>query len=588
MKKKKILLPAACVCLFLCLGYFVSREQSDPRQPVFAEYAEEWFREQVSLNTINLHYTLKNPENYGIKQQEATLGSIGEQANEQSVMLLENTRAALDAFDRNQLNTEYRMIYDMLQEEVDLELTAADLYLYQEPLRPSTGIAGELPVLLAEYAFYEEKDIQDYLMLLQEMPSYFEEILDFERQKASAGLFMPAFAAQDVIEQCKNFIRDVENNYLLDTFVDKIRTFSGDTLSEEQIKAYIQQNEEAVRGAVVPAYESLIGGLEEICMNMQQESWNQQGLYYLPEGRDYYAYLVKSYTGSDMSIEEMQQAAKARRAYDLSQAGKLIGKNPELLTVSTSYSFDLTEPMDILNQLQQKMRGDFPACPDTDFSVKYVHPSLEEYMAPAFYLAVPIDDISQNSIYINRSSNYQKLKLYTTLAHEGFPGHLYQNLMERSQDYPPIRSILGTSGYSEGWATYVEMLSYTYAELEDGLAELLMHDQSALLSLYATADLGIHGNGWSYENMASFFGEYQITNQEALTEIYRLIVEEPAHYLKYYIGYLEFLNLKEYAEEMYGEHYSDYGFHEALMKMGPAQFPILKEYLPEYYSSSAP
>lgn len=204
-------------------------------------------------------------------------------------------------------------------------------------------------------------------------------------------------------------------------------------------------------------------------------------------------------------------------------------------------------------------------------------------MAPAFYLAIPIDDISQNSIHINGSNNYQKLKLYTTLAHEGFPGHLYQNVMERSQGFSPVRSLLGASGYSEGWATYVEMISYSYADLDADLSALLMRDQSALLSLYATADMGIHYDGWSQEDMIKFFAEYQITDKEVLAEVYQMIVEEPAHYLKYYIGYLEFLNLKEQAKNMYGKDYSDYRFHEALMKMGPAPFSLLEKYLPEYY-----
>lgn len=230
------------------------------------------------------------------------------------------------------------------------------------------------------------------------------------------------------------------------------------------------------------------------------------------------------------------------------------------------------------------MKADFPAAPDTGFTVKYVHPSLEEFMAPAFYLSVPIDDISKNAIYINSSGNFQKMKLYTTLAHEGFPGHLYQNIMERSREFPAIRSLLGTGGYSEGWATYVEMISYSYADVDKDLAALLQLDQSALLSLYASADMGIHHDGWSLSKMMDFFGEYQIKDEAVLTDIYQLIVEEPAHYLKYYIGYLEFMNLKEYAKKEMGEEYSDYRFHEALMEMGPAQFPILKKYLSMFYS----
>ena len=449
-------------------------------------------------------------------------------------------------------------------------------------LRPSTGVQAELPVLMAEYAFYDERDVQDYLALLDQTEDYFRQILLFQMEKANHGLFMSRFAAEDIISQCQNFIADKENNYLIDTFADKIDAMA--KLSQEQKQSYKEQNRKAVADSVIPAYEMMIHGLEKLKLSGK----NQQGLCYLPEGKAYYEYLVRSYTGSEWSVEEMQEATVQKRAQDMSEAAKLLSESPDLLAQTASYAFAQQEPTAILTELLEKMRQDFPAPPDTSFTVKYVHPSLEEFMAPAFYLSVPIDDITQNSIYINGASNYQKLKLYTTLAHEGYPGHLYQNVMERSQEFPAIRSLLGSSGYSEGWATYVEMIAYQYAEMDPQLAQLFQKDQSALLSLYATADMGIHYDGWSLGEMMDFFGEYQITNEEALTEVYQLIVEEPAHYLKYYIGYLEFLDLKAYAQELYGEAYSDYRFHEALMRMGPAQFSVLREYFGEFYEEELP
>lgn len=223
--------------------------------------------------------------------------------------------------------------------------------------------------------------------------------------------------------------------------------------------------------------------------------------------------------------------------------------------------------------------------PEVGFTIKSVHPSLEEYTAPAFYLTPPLDDISQNCIYINQSKGDTKLKLYTTLAHEGFPGHLYQNVMERSSGLSSIRSLFGSSGYAEGWATYVEMQSFYYADVDPKVAAYLQKNQAALLSLYATADMGIHKDGWTLRDTVDFFASYQITDKQVIKEIYQLIVEEPAHYLKYYIGYLEFLNLKQYAVKKYGDQYSNYKFHSALMKMGPAPFEILKKYLPKYWQS---
>ncbi len=596
MKKRKLLRLATLLCFSLALvvtglgvnnylkqhpaGISGHGSSTEEHQKEFDTYLEELFTQEVTASTINLHYTLKNPENFGITDYVVTYGDISESSYQQSFFALENMRKVLDSFDKRKLDLSGRLIYDSLYEQTELELSAGEMYLYQEMLRPSTGVQAELPVLMAEYAFYDEKDVLDYLALLNQTKGYFRQILLFQMEKANHGLFMPQFAAEDIISQCKNFIADKENNYLLDTFADKIDAMT--ELNEEQKQAYKEQNRQAVTESVIPAYEMMIQGLEKL----KTSGKNQQGLCHLPKGKEYYEYLVKAYTGSDRSLPIMQEATKEKRARDMSEAAKLLSEEPDLLAQAASYAFSQQDPTAILKELQEKMQQDFPAPPDINFTVKYVHPSLEEFMAPAFYLAVPIDDISQNSIYINGSNHYQKLKLYTTLAHEGYPGHLYQNVMERSQEFPAIRSLLGTSGYSEGWATYVEMIAYQYADMDAKLAQLLQKDQSALLSLYATADMGIHYDGWSLEEMKSFFGEYQITNEEVLTDIYQLIVEEPAHYLKYYIGYLEFLDLKAYAEELYGKDYSDYRFHEALMKMGPAQFSILKEYLPEYYKKA--
>ena len=129
----------------------------------------------------------------------------------------------------------------------------------------------------------------------------------------------------------------------------------------------------------------------------------------------------------------------------------------------------------------------------------------------------------------------------------------------------------------------MEMLSYYYAGLPETLAEALSLEQSAILSLYATADLGIHADGWSLQQTADFFSDYGFSDEETIRGIYELILAEPAHYLKYYIGYLEFLSLKETAKEKMGKAYSDLNFHRTVLEMGSAAFPVLETYLTEFW-----
>ncbi len=543
----------------------------------FSAFLGQIFKSEVTASTLNMHYNLAHPENYGITDYKVTYGTVSAGRDTEAAAILENWKENLGRFRKKDLPAAQQMAYDILEDYIEQELPAGKFSLYQEILRPSTGFQSQLPVLLAEYAFYDEKDVQDYLELMAATPELFQKIMAVERIKAEKGLFMADFAVDDVAAQCRSFAKDPESNYLLSTFDDRID--EADFLTPEQSEQYKQVNRQVVTGDIIPAYQRLAEELSAL----KGSGKNSGGLCGLKGGREYYEYLVKETTGSAMSVEEMQAQTEARRKQDMSELAQIAKKHPDIGQKCTNYQLPTEKPELILKDLQGKMQQDFPSPPEVPFAVKEVHPSLEEYTAPAFYLTPPIDDISKNCIYINKSKGDEKLELYTTLAHEGFPGHLYQNVMERSCGLEPVRSLFGSSGYVEGWATYVEMQSYYYADVEPDVAAFLQRNQSALLSLYASADMGIHHDGWTLRDTVDFFGRYGIADKGTIQKIYQLIVEEPAHYLKYYIGYLEFLNLKEYAQGKFQGEYSDYKFHAALMRMGNAPFYILKEYLAEFY-----
>lgn len=548
-------------------------------QQAFTEYTDQVFRSEVSANTLNMHYTLAHPEKYGISQYKVTYGTISQKSEEENAVILENWKKKLKSFKKKELTVSQQMTYDIMIDYIENELESLGTDAYDEILRPSTGFQSQLPVLLAEYTFYDEQDIQDYLKLIACTPDFFCQIIEAEKKKSEKGLFMADFAVDDIVRQCNNFTQDPQNNYLLSTFDSRIDKMQ-ENLSTEKAEAYKTQNRQLVLGQLIPAYQAMAQEIGALKGNGK----NSGGLCGLPGGKEYYQYLVRDVTGSDLTVKEMQKQTRIKRDQDLKDLTKLAAKNSDISEKCSNYQLPTEDPELILEDLQEKMKEDFPKAPDVGYTVKSVHPSLEEYTAPAFYLTPPIDDISQNCIYINQSKGDEKMKLYTTIAHEGFPGHLYQNVMERSNGLSPVRSLFGSSGYSEGWATYVEMQSFYYADVDAKVAAYLQKNQSALLSLYATADMGIHYDGWTLKDAVDFFGGFQITDKQVIKQIYQLIIEEPAHYLKYYIGYLEFLNLKNYAMKKYGDDFSNYKFHGALMKMGPAPFSILKKYLPKYWN----
>lgn len=105
----------------------------------FDAFLDDFFRAEVSSNTINLHFSLSHPENYGITETPITLGSLSEEALAASRASLENTLAALAKYDRDALPPSGQLTYDVLQDYLKTELSASDLTLYDEPLRPTTG-----------------------------------------------------------------------------------------------------------------------------------------------------------------------------------------------------------------------------------------------------------------------------------------------------------------------------------------------------------------------------------------------------------------------------------------------------------------
>lgn len=554
---------------------------SEPNTTASKEFDAELqslFLTEITSNTLNLHYTLKDPASYGISEYPITLGEAESDASKKSKSL-KKVLKTIESYDKASLSTDQQLTFDLLEDHLHTQLALCDYIYFQEPLIPLNGMQSQLPILFAEYAFSNETDVNDYLTLLAQTDTYFSSIIDFECEKAEAGLFMSDSDCNDIIQECERFIAEPDKNYLLDTFETRIRKVDG--LSETQITDYLKMNQSVIHSSIIPAYQLLISGLTEL-MGSGLNDW---GLCHLPEGSDYYKLLVYTDTGFSGTLKDLDDRIAAQRSKDLFACADVASSNPETLQACANCTLDMSDPDAIIQSLQQSLLADFPQPPATTCSINYVDPSLEKYLAPAFYITAPLDSYTDNNIYINSASSYPDIYYFTTLAHEAYPGHLYQTVMSYSSGLNPVRSLLNYPGYVEGWATYVEMQSYYYANLDVNVASMLQHNQAATLSLYATSDIGIHFHGWTADDMKEFWGKYGIADSNSIKEITRLIVSNPGNYLKYYVGYLGFLSLKEKMQEKYGDQFSNTKFHQTVLTIGPAPFDLIEDYFASYYES---
>jgi len=570
LKKHRMLSVGIFLAAVLSIIYAAILSPAGKSTGSFSEFCTTLFREEMKSNTMNLHFTLKDPKAAGIDSYEITLGSLSGDSPHNQARQLKKLSEELKKYSHRSLKGKDRLTCRLLSDYISRQQNLAAYPYYDEPLTPSGGVTSQLPVLLAEYTFRNTRDIKDYLGLLSQMDTYFLGILDYEQKKADAGLFMSDEACLKVIEGCEVFTEHPDDNFLIDTFSNRLNAMDG--LTDTQKNAYLKQHSKVLSDHVIPAYSQMIKGLT-LLLGRGHNNW---GLCNFPEGKAYYEAVVSADTGCDDSVEDLfSQIAKARRE-DLTFCQNLLEKNPKLASQSPKPDAALKEENAMLSRLQKEILTDFPAPPQTEVEICHVDPALSEYLAPAFYITAPIDDISHNRIYINDAKNDTDIYYFTTLAHEGYPGHLYQTICTSSYGAPEVRSLLNYPGYTEGWATYTEMQAFYYAGLDPDLASLLQHNQAATLSLYATADIGIHYFGWEKEKNAAFWSEYGVDDTATVKRITDLILEEPGNYLKYYVGYLKFRQMREQLA-LENKSFSMSAFHEAILRTGPSPFSVLEE-----------
>ena len=583
-------LAAAAAALFLGTGLLLNGCQAIPEdilpslsrpasaensQTLFEELTGDIFRENAASSILDRHYLMAEPENFNLSKPESLYGNGDLEGLQKSSDAIAGYLDRLNAIDPDSLSPEDQLDYQILKAYLETESTCQGLELYAQPLAPTIGVQAQLPILLAEYEFYREEDIDDYFSLLEGLGAYFDQILSLEQEKASQGLMTSDDAIDRVLDSCEPYLDSSENCVLAGTFSERLDRLN--RLDSAKKEDYVRRHEELIRTAFVPAYEKLMEGLS----GLKGSGKVQGGLCRYPDGREYYRYLVYSSTyTSCRDVTTLRKTIERRIERDFRELASIVARRQDLLDSLPDVSFALTEPHEILRQLMEQTALSYPAPICEDYTIRYVPKALEPVLSPAFYLTPPIDRDGSNTIYINQGSTASgQDHLFTTLAHEGYPGHLYQTTYFLSTDPSPFRHLLSFGAYTEGWATYVEMESYQMDEsLDQDLARLLALNSSITLGLHAYIDIMVNDQGWDISQIHNFITSYyDDPDQEFSAALYEAMVDNPSNYLEYYVGYLEFSDMREKAEEALGEAFDLVEFHRFLLDTGPAPFSVLRK-----------
>ncbi len=594
-KRRITFLAAFVLSAAFVLGIYLCT--NDSRQ--FQKLTDELFCSELSGNTLSLHYTLAFPQNYGI-DEPACLPAYEPETDHGA----DDIRSMLDRLSKispKRLNDEDAYTYELLNRYLELRLEGTAYPYYSDPLSPSSGMQSGLPVLLADYTFRSEKDVDDYLHILDQTDTYFDGLVQYEKEKSENRLFMSDASAKKVIEQCCSIMdKDALSSgthFLHTTFEERLDAMlQEDIITEEQKIHWISENDRLLTTVMAPAYERTADAFTIL----QESGSNDMGLCYFPDGRAYYEYLLASTTGSSSSIADIKTMLFNDFQQNMAALHSLFLRYPELSALSSldATVFPYVSPEEMVEDLKKRMANDFPPFPVSEdagfnpaYTIKSVSPSMEDYCSPAYYLTPPIDDMSSNIIYINHKNAPDALTLYTTLAHEGYPGHLYQTVYSQlymnQENASSIRYLLHYGGYVEGWALYVENLSYDYAKtlvqeknpLIATYYEACRLNRNIQLCLYSLLDIAIHYEGATPAKVQAILRKLGITDSETVSAIYTYIVEEPVTYLKYYLGFMEFTILRNAAQTLWGDAFTLQRFHRFVLETGPSDFQGLQDRL---------
>jgi len=548
-----------------------TEKQLTAEQTKFEEYLKDELIYYISLNKLDAHFAFKDLTPYGMENMEASLGS----AQGYDYVALKESLGKLNAINKEWLTERYQNIYDRYKLAIEEKLEFEGLDDYNFLFSPSFQTVSMLLTSFTEFDIRNEQDIKDFIAYVVDSERYLDDCIELTKKQIEKGIIQSNYTLQGIIMQCQTFIDSGNKNAVTVVMSKRIDQFDG--ISSEQKTEYKNQLKEAVNN-------HLMGGLKNVISLMKSsmgKATNSSTYSNWPDGKKYYEALLKTKTSSKMSVEQTKQLLENEIDYCVEQLAILEKENPKLY-FSYHVFFEMDDPVEMLEQLKSQMSKFFPDPIVTTYEVDYLDSSISLSSIAAYYLIPPLDDYTHSHIKVRHGADF------ITVAHEGFPGHLYQATYELANTPAPspILGYMHFTGFVEGWATYAEYYAYSMStdEIANAVIDYASYGNRLQRALIALVDILANYDGLSKSELIAYY-----TNKgwEALyaDAYYSSSIEEPAFRISYATGRIMLLNLKEKAEEALGDKFDLIEFHKVILDTGNSTFEYLETKIDEYIVS---
>ena len=533
------------------------------------EVCDTFFRDVMESSPVNAHFSYVLPGSYEVSWDEP-LGVFYE-SNDELLDILGRLNDGLDQIDTSVLDAKDKKVYSWLRLYADEQMAVCDLPDYTPTLSPMSGILSNLDTIITEYALMDETDIENYIRILEDVPRFLGEIekeLDYQ-----AGLgFTPGKYVYDEFLKREEDMCATDGHVYVEAFERNLSESEIDPAIGETAIARVQA---VVSDEVVPAYQDFFAEIREQAANAEP----LHGLSYYDQGKDYYTALARANTGTDMTVEELTSYLEAKIDEDYTA---LISAYSGITNFDDldHLTFPAATAEDALNWLKDYTDEHMPEIDLPGYTLSYLPKALQVDGNLAYYLSAPLDLTTRNIIRINGSevADDDALTLWTTMAHEGYPGHLYQHqyFLQESLRYP-AETLLGSIGTSEGWAYYVERLALDWAGIDYSQAEASFRNLSLGMGLMCRVDIGVNYEGWTNKEIQNYLLRfYGRLNKDELADFYNTCASSPGVFLPYGVGYYK---TRDLFDTIRGNYISDEAMYEAYLRLGDMPFTLLEFYL---------
>lgn len=531
----------------------------------FSEFEDELFQEMMSEDYTTLHFSLRDYQKYGIEKPEVNIGDASWDEYEDSVGDCDEYLKKLQSFDYDSLSEteqkDYRTIAFYLERNKEL-----NSYPYFDwAFNSAEGVIDNLLTTFTEFVFYEKEDIDDYLTTLASVPAYLDQCLENTKKQAAEGYFLTDAMLKETEDAIAKFVDKKDDNELIKIFDENIDAFDG--LSAEEKEAYKKKNQEIVLNAYIPSYEKVAEELQKL-KGARKADYNVSSL---DGGSEYYAALARYKTSIDADVETILDICTQYIEKSVDELYDIMQNHSEV----TEETLDFDSAEDVLSYLEGHLDA-FPALDKVYYNVQYLDPSVANDSIVAYYLSPPVDDMRDNVIKINGDNVSDVIDLYTTLAHEGFPGHLYQTNYYIQQQPSLLRTQLTMMGYQEGWGMFAEGQALHVSGLSEYASEYQKINIELNYVLSAAVDLGVNGLGWSTKDVSKYLDNLDL-NSSIAKDLYDFATLQPGTILPYGVGVAMFELLENKAKNALGNDFDQKAFNGVLLNDGNRPFEVVED-----------